>query len=39
MLENTAEIIKQIFLCEDSVLELKTFNFSGDKISGLGLSD
>ena len=34
MLENTAEIIKQISLGEDSVLELKTIEFSGDKITG-----
>lgn len=34
MLENTAEIIKQISLGEDSVLELKTVEFSGDKITG-----
>jgi predicted HTH transcriptional regulator len=34
MLENTADIIKQISLGEDSVLELKTVEFSGDKITG-----
>ena len=39
MFENTAEIIKQNSLGEDSVLELKTSKFSGDKITGLGLSD
>jgi hypothetical protein len=39
MLENMAEIIKQISLSEDSVLELKTFKFRGDKITGLGLFD
>lgn len=34
MLENTADILKQISLGEDSVLELKTVDFSGDKIVG-----
>ena len=34
MFENTAAIIKQISLGEDSVLELKTVEFSGDKITG-----
>jgi len=34
MLENTADSIKQIALGEDSVLELKTVEFSGDKITG-----
>ncbi|MBL0699836.1 MAG: transcriptional regulator, partial [Desulfosarcina sp.] len=34
MLENTVDIIKQISLGEDSVLELKTVEFSGDKITG-----
>ena len=34
MFENTADIIKQISLGEDSVLELKTVEFSGDKITG-----
>ena len=34
MLENTADIIKQISLGEDSVLELKTVEFRGDKITG-----
>ena len=34
MFENTADIIKQIALGEDSVLELKTVEFSGDKITG-----
>lgn len=34
MLENTADIIKQISLGEDTVLELKTVEFSGDKITG-----
>ena len=34
MFENTADIIKQISLGEDSVLELKTIEFSGDKITG-----
>ena len=34
MFENTADIIKQIALGEDSVLELKTIEFSGEKITG-----
>ncbi len=34
MFENTADIIKQISFGEDSVLELKTVEFSGDKITG-----
>jgi predicted HTH transcriptional regulator len=34
VLENTAEIIKRISLGEDSVLELKTVEFSGDKVTG-----
>ncbi len=34
MFENKADIIKQISLGEDSVLELKTIEFSGDKITG-----
>ncbi len=34
MFENTADIIKQISLGEDSVLELKTVEFSRDKITG-----
>ena len=34
MFKNTADIIKQISLGEDSVLELKTVDFSGDKITG-----
>jgi len=34
MFENTADIIKQISLGEDSVLELKIVQFSGDKITG-----
>ncbi len=34
MFENTADIIKQISLGEDSVLELKTVEFSGNKITG-----
>ncbi len=34
MLENKAYIIKQISLVEDSVLELKTVEFSSDKITG-----
>jgi len=34
MFDNTADIIKQISLGEDSVLELKTVDFSGDKITG-----
>ena len=34
MFENTADIKKQIALGEDSVLELKTIDFSGDKITG-----
>jgi len=34
MFDNTADIIKQISLGEDSVLELKTVDFGGDKITG-----
>jgi ATP-dependent DNA helicase RecG len=34
MFKNTADIIKQISLGEDSVLKLKTVDFSGDKITG-----
>jgi len=34
MFNNTAELLKQISLGEDSVLELKTVDFSGDKITG-----
>ncbi|MBN1931234.1 MAG: putative DNA binding domain-containing protein [Desulfobacterales bacterium] len=34
MFENKIDIIKQIKLGEDSVLELKTVQFSGDKITG-----
>jgi predicted HTH transcriptional regulator len=34
MFENTTDIIKQISLGEDSVLELKTIKFSGNKITG-----
>ena len=34
MFDNTADIIKQISLGEDSVLEPKTIEFSGDKITG-----
>jgi predicted HTH transcriptional regulator len=34
MFENTADLIKQIALGEDSVLELKTVEFSGEKIAG-----
>ncbi len=34
MFDNTADIIKQISLGEDSVFELKTVEFSGDKITG-----
>ncbi len=34
MFENTADIIKQISLGEDSVLELKTIEFGGEKITG-----
>ena len=34
MFENTVDVIKQISLGEDSVLELKTVDFSGDKITG-----
>ena len=34
MFENTGDIIKQISLGEDSLLELKTVEFSGDKITG-----
>ena len=34
MFENTVDIIKQISLDEDTVLELKTVEFSGDKIIG-----
>jgi predicted HTH transcriptional regulator len=34
MFENMADIIKQISLGEDSVLELKTVEFSRDKITG-----
>ncbi len=34
MFENMADILKQISLGEDSVLELKTVEFSGEKITG-----
>ena len=34
MFENTPDIIKQISLGEDSVLELKTVKFSGNKTTG-----
>lgn len=34
MLENPADILKQIALGEDSVLELKTVEFGGDRITG-----
>ena len=34
MFENTADLLKQIQLGEDSVLELKTIEFKGDHISG-----
>ncbi len=34
MLENSADILKQIALGEDSVLELKTVEFGGDRITG-----
>lgn len=34
MFENTADMLKQITLGEDSVLELKTLEFSGDKVTG-----
>ncbi len=34
MFNNTANLLKQISLGEDSVLELKTVDFSGDKITG-----
>lgn len=34
MLENTADILKQIALGEDSVLELKNVEFSGDRVTG-----
>jgi len=39
MFNNTVDLLKQIFLSENYVLELKIFKFSGDKITGLGLSD
>ena len=39
MFNNTADLLKQIAISEDSVLELKTVKFSGDKITGLVLSD
>ena len=34
MFNNTADLLKQIAIGEDSVLELKTVEFSGDKITG-----
>ncbi|MDR2819335.1 MAG: putative DNA binding domain-containing protein [Desulfovibrio sp.] len=34
MYENPSDLLKQIALGEDSVLELKTVEFSGDKITG-----
>ncbi len=34
MFEDTEDIIKQISLGEDSVLELKTVEFTGDRITG-----
>ena len=34
MFEPSAELLKQITLGEDSVLELKTVEFSGDRITG-----
>ena len=34
MFENTTEILKQMTLGEDSVLELKTLEFTGEKITG-----
>lgn len=34
MFENLADILKQLSLGEDSVLELKTVEFSGDRITG-----
>ncbi|MCF8005354.1 MAG: putative DNA binding domain-containing protein [Chromatiaceae bacterium] len=34
MYENTTELLKQIALGEDSVLELKSVEFSGDKVIG-----
>lgn len=34
MLENSVDILKQIALGEDSVLELKTVEFGGDRITG-----
>jgi len=38
MFNNTADLLKQIAIGEDSVFELKTVKFSGDKTIGLGLS-
>lgn len=34
MLDNTADLLKQVALGEDSVLELKAVEFSGDRITG-----
>ncbi|MFO1419954.1 MAG: hypothetical protein U1F59_03200 [Candidatus Competibacteraceae bacterium] len=34
MIEVLADLLKQISLGEDSVLELKTVEFSGDRITG-----
>ncbi len=34
MLEPSTDLLKQIALGEDSVLELKTVEFSGDRITG-----
>jgi predicted HTH transcriptional regulator len=34
MFENLADTLKQLSLGEDSVLELKTVEFSGDRITG-----
>ena len=39
MFENTADIIRQISLGEDSILELKPIEFNGYMITGFYLSD
>lgn len=35
MFDLTSELLKQIALGEDSVLELKTVEFTGNRVSGL----
>ena len=34
MFNNTADLLKQIAIGEDSVLELKTIEFKGDQVAG-----